>query len=270
MKSLSQRIAACIALSLAFVLPAKASTTSVDFTDLWFIPAESGWGLNLIQQSNVLFGTLFVYGADNTPRWYVASDLESTNGTSFSGTLFKTTGPFFGAPWTGNTTTPAGNMTLVFTSVNTATLTYTADGVTVTKNVVRQTWRSENLAGNYLGGLTANGTSCAAGNTAILMFGSMSVSQSGGGQTSMTINFTTNSNQAAVCTFNGNYAQSGRQGSISGNWSCTVNGTAANVGTFTMTELQASIRGFNGRFQGQDQFCGSYEGNVGVVRDTLQ
>ena len=271
MKTLSQRIAACIAISLAVALPAKASTFSVDYTDLWYIPNESGWGINLIQQNNILFATMFVYGTDNTPRWYVGPDVESTNGTSFSGTLYRTTGPYFGVPWNqaARTDVVAGNISVVFTSPTTATLTYTADGATVTKSVVRQTWRNENLSGNYLGGITANGSSCTNGTTTnILMFGSMTVSQGGSNQANMVVNFTTNSGGAATCTFNGTYGQAGRQGTIGGNWSCTVNGAAANTGTFTMSELDSTIHGFNGRFQGQDQFC-RYEGNVGVVRDTL-
>jgi len=268
MKTLPQRIAACIAVSLACALPAKASTFSVDYTDLWYIPAESGWGLNLIQQNNVIFATLFVYGSDNTPRWYVASDLEGSSGNSFAGTLYRTTGPYFGVPWTGTSpATAVGSMSLVFTSVNTATLTYTADGVTVTKSVQRQTWRAENLSGKYLGGLVAG---CTSGSTDLLMIGSLAVTQSGTNQATMVESFTTSAGAPATCTFNGTYSQAGRQGTFAGNWSCTVNGGAANNGTFTMTELQSTIRGFNGRFQGKDQFCQSYEGNVGVMRDTVQ
>lgn len=272
MKNLPQRIAACIAVSLACTLPAHASTFSTDYTDLWYIPSESGWGLNLIQQNNVLFGTLFVYGSDQTPRWYVASDLEGSSSTSFSGTLYRTTGPYFGVPWTGTSpATAVGSMSLVFTAPNAATLTYTVDGVTVTKSVQRQTWRAENLSGKYLGGLVATGTSCTSGsNTDLLMLGTLTVTQSGTNSTTMVENFNTSAGAAAQCTFTGNYAQAGRQGTFSGSWTCTVNGAPATNGTFTMSELQASIHGFNGRFQGKDQFCQSYDGHVGVMRDTLQ
>ena len=92
---------------------ANAATFSVDHTDLWFSPSESGWGVNLVQQGNVLFATLFVYGSDETPRWYVASDLESADGVNFSGTLYRATGPYFGAAWSSRqATTAAGNMAL--------------------------------------------------------------------------------------------------------------------------------------------------------------
>jgi hypothetical protein len=268
MTSLLRRIVFTLAATCGIATSASASTFSVDYTDLWYIPAESGWGLNLIQQNNVIFATLFVYGSDSTPRWYVASDLESANGTGFSGVLYRTSGPYFGNPWTGgNASVPAGSMSLTFNTTNSATLTYTADGVTVTKQIQRQTWKGENLTGSYLGGLTAAGSQCASGTTDILMFGTVAVAHNTSSQAAtLTINFTTGSGGAATCTFAGTYGQNGRQGNINGNFSCTVNGAAANSGVFNVTELESSIRGFNGRFQGKDQFC-TYDGNIGVMRD---
>ena len=269
MKSLLRSLA--FTLAAAFALPASASTSSVDYTDLWFIPTESGWGLNLIQQNNVLFATMFVYGTDNTPRWYVASDLESSNGTNFTGTLFKTTGSYFGAGWNTaqSTTTAVGSMSIAFNSPTSATLTYTADGVTVSKSLVRQTWKGENLTGNYLGGLTSKTSGCTNGNNQnVLIFGtSMTVQHNTSSQgVTITLNSTAASGAAAQCIFTGTYGQAGKQGTISGNWSCTVSGAPSNAGTFSMTELQATIRGFNAHFTGQDQFC-HYDGNFGVVRD---
>jgi len=271
MKSLLRSLAFSLVAAFGIAMPAAASTSSVDYTDLWYIPAESGWGLNLIQQNNVIFATMFVYGTDNTPRWYVASDLESSNGTNFSGALFKTTGSYFGAAWNPSqaTATPAGSMSIVFNSPTSATLTYTADGATVTKSVQRQTWKAENLSGNYLGGLTANTSQCTSGsNQPVLIFGtSMTVQHNTSSQAvTIILNAPSSSGSTATCTFSGTYGQSGKLGTISGNWSCVVGGTPSNSGIFTMSELQATIRGFNARFTGQDQFC-QYTGNFGVVRD---
>ena len=217
---------------------------------------------------------MFVYGPDNTPRWYVASDLESTDGTSFTGTLYRTTGSYFGTGWvtTQATATPVGSMSIAFNTPATATLTYTADGVTVTKSVQRQTWKGENLTGNYLGGLTANASACNnGGNGPIIIFGtSMTVAHNTSSQgVTITLNAPASSGASATCTFAGTYGQQGKLGSINGNWSCTVGGAPSNSGTFSMTELQATVRGFNARFTGQDQFC-QYSGNFGVVRDVNQ
>ena len=38
------------------------SQTGEDITDLWWNPAESGWGMNVIQQGDTSFVTMFVYG----------------------------------------------------------------------------------------------------------------------------------------------------------------------------------------------------------------
>ena len=54
------RLAAAAFLAALAVLPAQATTYSTDYTDLWYNPNESGWGLNLIQQYQTMFGTLFV------------------------------------------------------------------------------------------------------------------------------------------------------------------------------------------------------------------
>jgi len=113
--------------------------------DLWWNPAESGWGINLAHQGNKVFATLFTYGADGKARWFVMSDgnRSATNGALFSGTLFQTQGPAFNTvPWTAVTPTPVGTMSLAFTHGNQATLTYTVNGVSVTKQIQRQVFSS--------------------------------------------------------------------------------------------------------------------------------
>src|SRR5215212_10385697 len=73
----------------AVAIPALATPQARNATDMWFNPAESGWGLNIIHQGSKLFATLFVYGSDGQPRWYVASDL--TGGPGYAGTLDECT-----------------------------------------------------------------------------------------------------------------------------------------------------------------------------------
>ena len=80
--NLLRRFAAAAILALGFSGPALATPDSIDYTDLWFVPAESGWGVNVIQQGNTLFATLFVYGSDQSPRWFVASDLKPVHITT--------------------------------------------------------------------------------------------------------------------------------------------------------------------------------------------
>ncbi|HET9578186.1 MAG TPA: hypothetical protein VFP44_10195 [Usitatibacter sp.] len=119
-------------------------TFSLNFQDLWWNPDEAGWGVNLTHQGKVLFATLFVYDANGNPQWYVMSaGGEGANRLTYSGALYQTRGPVFNAsPWTGTTVTPVGNMSFAFTDGSHGTLTYTVNGVTVTKDITRQVFAS--------------------------------------------------------------------------------------------------------------------------------
>ena len=65
---------ACLALLLA---PAASATTTsgIDHSDLWWNAAESGWGIHVTQQGDVLFAVLFVYDDQQRPRFFVASSM---------------------------------------------------------------------------------------------------------------------------------------------------------------------------------------------------
>ena len=267
MKTLRHYAAAFVA-ALGISLPASATTYGIDYTDLWFNPAESGWGVNVIQQFDTLFATLFVYGSDNSARWFVASDLRGSQ-NSFSGALYQTTGPAFSAPWSGGpTVTPVGSMTFTFSSWNAGTLTYTVSGQTVIKQIQRQTFRANSLAATYLGGMTVIGSACsnpAENGQGFLATGRLVVS--GSTSVSLRVEFTNSAGQPGVCTWTGTYSPSGRLGTISGNYVCQA-GSAASSGTFTMVEVDVSRNGFNASYNARDQFC-TYNGNFGGVRDVL-
>src|SRR5437588_7218298 len=62
-----------LAILFLFVLcNARASTNTSEITDMWWNPAESGWGVNIILQNSVVFATFFVYDANHNPVWYTA------------------------------------------------------------------------------------------------------------------------------------------------------------------------------------------------------
>jgi hypothetical protein len=65
-------------------------------TDLWWDPDESGWGLNLVQHaSGTVFATWFVYDGDTTPSWYVVPEGRWTSGSTYTGPVYRTSGPNF-------------------------------------------------------------------------------------------------------------------------------------------------------------------------------
>jgi hypothetical protein len=112
-------------------------------TSLWWNPRESGWGLNLNHQGNILFGTLFTYDAARAPLWLVMSGGRmQADGRSFTGDLYRTTGPAFDAvpftPITAANLTQVGTMSVSFVDANFATLAYSVNGTQVSKSIQRQ------------------------------------------------------------------------------------------------------------------------------------
>jgi len=119
-------------------------------TDLWWNAAESGWGMNINQQSDIVFATLFTYAADGSPLWFVMSEGRPRPDGSYAGTLYRAAGPPFGAnPWSPSAVSlaPVGTMTIAFTGADTATLGYTVDGVAVAKTITRQRFSTDTTCG---------------------------------------------------------------------------------------------------------------------------
>jgi YVTN family beta-propeller protein len=117
---------------------------AVDYTDLWWNPAESGWGMGVTQQDGTMFLTWFVYDNSGFPTWLVASDcVVSPGGNGCSGTLYRTLGP--PGPAASLTFDPArvsvsvaGHIDVAFTDRDNGIVTYTVDGVTGAKAITRQ------------------------------------------------------------------------------------------------------------------------------------
>ena len=129
-------------------LPACAYGTQPEFVnatnyqDLWWAAggAESGWGINLTHQGDVLFATWFTYDGDGTPLWLAVTAPRIAQGV-YSGQLIRTTGPAFNAtPFDPArvTRTEVGTATFTFANGNAATFAYTLNGVSRTKAIARQ------------------------------------------------------------------------------------------------------------------------------------
>ena len=65
--------AALVCAGMALGPAAGATQFSTNFSDLWWVPSESGWGANISQQSDTMFVTIFVYGPSGQPIWFVAT-----------------------------------------------------------------------------------------------------------------------------------------------------------------------------------------------------
>jgi hypothetical protein len=122
---------------------------ATNFQDLWWAaPAgtESGWGINFTHQGNTIFATWFTYNGDGTPLWLAVTAPKTGPGT-YSGTLYRTTGPAFNAvPFNSANVSGAavGIATLRFFGGNSATFSYTINTATgsviQTKQITRETF----------------------------------------------------------------------------------------------------------------------------------
>jgi hypothetical protein len=116
----------------------SSSSGGANFTALWWNPAEPGWGVNVNHQGGTLFATLYTYATDGAGMWLVGSGLRAQADGSYSGRLYRTTGPpYYQVPWGTVSASDVGSMTLRFSGATAGTLSYTFGGVPVTKAIQR-------------------------------------------------------------------------------------------------------------------------------------
>jgi hypothetical protein len=239
------RRVACVLLAAAsFLAPAAYATSfSVDQSDLYYIPAESGWGVQLVQRGSVIFATIFVFGADNKTTWYVAT-LNVVSGSTWTGDLYTGTGPYFGVPFNPANVVgrKAGTMTWTAQTLGTGTLSYVADGVAVTKNVIRQTLVVDDYSGTYLGAFHFTTTGCmdmsnnASGEIPLL---TITVTQTG-----PSISFAISFAGIAGITISGMLSQTGQFGTVVGAYTDTT----GDSGTASVSALNVQTNAIAGTF----------------------
>jgi hypothetical protein len=274
-------IAFLTAMLLATGLARAASTTN--FSDQWYVEAESGWGASVLQQADILFVDLFVYGADGTPTWFTAAAYLQSSAPAghvlFIGDLYRTNGPYYGGPFSSSPVTYAkvGTLTFDADTVNTATLTYNVGGVTVVKNVTRQLWRYENIAGNYYGGFVYDQTSCtdAIDNGRFEIFANMQFNHLSDNSVTLNVQITSvNYNGLPLTlpagltfTMAGTYEQAGHMGLVQGRSTISIPGEGGDTATVTLFEIERSINGITGRYLAVDDRGGCrVNGRFGGVR----
>jgi hypothetical protein len=120
-----------------------------NYQDLWWNPAESGWGMNITHQDDILFATLFIYGSNGSPSWYVMSGGTRQSDGSFAGDLFATRGPAFDSqpfvPISGSDLRKVGTLSLRFRDGMNGVMSYGIDGVNVNKVITRQEFSNRTI-----------------------------------------------------------------------------------------------------------------------------
>lgn len=251
------------------------SSFTPDISDLWWDPNESGWGVNMIQQHNVVFATFFVYGPDGRARWYVASEM-TTGGAPedremvWTGRLYEATGPVV----TSGSFNPSavtrrdvGEASFIWLRGNSGILTWTVDGVVASKTVRRQTWRSVDITGEFHLNRVLRQHNCGGFNTgnepSVNEPATMTVTRSGN---SVQIVTRPVAPSTQACTFTGALSQEGRMSAVEGTYSCNEGSS----GSFSLREIEVSQWGFMARiFVNNFQGCHRH-GHFGGTRVTVR
>ena len=113
--------------------PPPPPPTVVNYQGLWWkspAESESGWGINLAHQGDVIFVTWFTYDLTGH-AWWLSMIANKTAEGVYTGTIYQTHGPAFNAvPFDPATVvaTQVGTGTLTFTDANNGTFAYTVNG----------------------------------------------------------------------------------------------------------------------------------------------
>jgi len=197
-----------LALVAALALPAHADAAT-DYTDTWWTPSEPGWGVNLTQQKDFVYGTFYVYGPDGKATWFTAQMSRDGTAERFTGPLFRISGTWFGAPvWGGYQIAQAGTATFTPSSAYEGSLVYTVDGATIAKTIERTLLQPFSVAGLYIGGVSGRRSGCPASGTIVeaIQFDVLHSSATG----SIRIDQISTSTGALVCRMEGTAVQRGK------------------------------------------------------------
>ena len=124
---------------------ADASSSSSNYSDIWWNPLESGWGLTIADHQTQLFAVWYTYRQDGSPTWFVIPGGTFTAGRRlFAGDIYQTTGP----PYTGAfdatqvRATKVGTANIDFAppglAAGSALFTYSVGSVSGSKQIQRQ------------------------------------------------------------------------------------------------------------------------------------
>jgi hypothetical protein len=274
MKILRYALIALLSVAILATGAAKAASTT-NYSDQWWKADESGWGAAVLQQADVLFIDLFVYGTDGKPTWFVASVYLQSGAAAghdvFTGDLYATTGPYFGNAFNSAPVVArkVGTMTFDASSGTTATMVYTVDGTRVEKPVTRQPLRNENIGGSFIGGWVLEQTACtpASDNGRDEVDGIISIIHPASNVVTIALQSRDGEDN---CTITGTYSQNGHLGQIAnGALNCaSIGGTL--TGTLNVFEIERSISGLTARFNGRtgsgSEGCTIANGRLGGVR----
>ena len=123
--------------------PVAPAAAGANYEGLWWNApggSESGWGINFAHQGDTLFATWYTFDVDGAPLWMVVAAPKTASG-SYSGTLYRGTGPAFSAVSFDPAKVagvPAGTATFSFSDPDKGTFAYNVGGTAQVKSITRQ------------------------------------------------------------------------------------------------------------------------------------
>jgi hypothetical protein len=114
-----------------------------DYSDLWWNPHESGWGIGIHRHpSGNMYAAWYTYGADGTPVWFTLQPGQWVYADTYTGVIYRTTGPYFGGAFDPSRFTIAavGTGTITFNDHSHAIFSYTLEGISSSRNIERMVY----------------------------------------------------------------------------------------------------------------------------------
>lgn len=255
---MNQRAHVVIAALLWLCLSGPAQAQG-NYQDMWWQPAESGWGLMVVQQQDIISSVLFHYDDERKPRWYLLSNAPRGADERFSGTLFETRGPplFSAFDPQAVDVRAVGTMTLHFTAANAATVEYSIDGESSSREIERITFSTIDGTGEYFGSHSAFVQCPSNPQVGNYIFpSSISVVQGNVVQV-ITSNSLLNSGTVS-CTWNIALEQQGSAARGSGTWICVnQQGNLVQTATVEVEELRFVGKSLLINFQAVTRYSGA-------------
>jgi hypothetical protein len=222
-----------------------APAYATDYTDIWWNPTQSGWGVNFVQTDDFIFATTFIYDVELTPTWITANLYRASNG-NYIGDVIVSTGPYFGSPAFDNqlvTRQVAGAATFRPTGPATGNFSYRVFDTFISKDIVRQNLVASALQGLYVGALRVDVSGCqsAEKNGLTFHYAEVYIDEFIPGQIRIAVPIV----DGPVCTFTGVATQTGKINQMTG--AAYVCNNLRSV-TANLSELKATSLGFEGRW----------------------
>jgi hypothetical protein len=114
-----------------------------NYEDMWWSPQESGWALDVFQSGDKLVAVWAVYDLAGRATWYAMLSgnwlRDAGNALHYAGTVYRTTGPYWGGAYDPAATTIAAVGTADFLPMATsrAIFNYNIEGIAGSKTIER-------------------------------------------------------------------------------------------------------------------------------------